>query len=171
MEPPDHTEHTIGTIDKCFAFQIPPITNAKGHRADTWPNQPSWCGKMVLTRKGDVLNAQLVDSNSKIFATCPIQRQGPVAVEKTLDSSRYFVLRIVDPSSNRHAFIGIAFDSRSDAFDFNVTIDDHLQQLERQEMKDETNEKIDYSLKQGETMHIALNKKKSVHSFEDWERF
>ena len=43
-----------------------------------------------------------------------------------LDSSRYFIMRVVDSKSSKHAFIGMAFQTRSEAFDFNVIIDDHL---------------------------------------------
>ncbi len=38
---------------------------------------------------------------------CPVAPgQRPMAVEPVTDSSRGFVLRLVDPTSGRHAFIG-----------------------------------------------------------------
>jgi len=38
---------------------------------------------------------------------CPVAPgQRPLAVEPVTDSSRGFVLRLVDPTSGRHAFIG-----------------------------------------------------------------
>ena len=40
---------------------------------------------------------------------CPVAPgQRALAVEPVTDSSRGFVLRLVDPSSGRHAFIGAA---------------------------------------------------------------
>jgi adaptin ear-binding coat-associated protein 1/2 len=61
-----------------------------------------------------------------IFATCPVyaDKRGPESVEKVLDSSRYFVLRIED-GSGRAAFIGMGFNERNDAFDFMAAIQDH----------------------------------------------
>jgi hypothetical protein len=43
-----------------------------------------------------------------LFAECPVPVDKPLttAVEPVIDSSRYFVLRIVDRDSQRHAFIG-----------------------------------------------------------------
>ena len=172
----------VNTIEKCFAFRIPPQSSATGHRAEDWPRDPAWSGKMVISSKGDILYIKLLEiPSNKVFAVCPIERNGTQAVQKVTDSSRYFVLRIVD--GTRHAFIGIAFDSRSDAFDFNVAIDDHTKQVQREQVVPVPT--MDYSLKEGQTMHIQLNSKQQrqqpqphqtttkpvKHSFDEWETF
>jgi hypothetical protein len=61
--------------------------------------------------------------SGELFAMCPVPLgQRAVAVEPVSDSSRYFVLRLVDAGSGRHAFIGMGFADRSEAFDFNVAL-------------------------------------------------
>ncbi|MGA1523509.1 MAG: DUF1681 domain-containing protein, partial [Planctomycetota bacterium] len=47
----------------------------------------------------------------ELFAECPLPNDAPVstAVEPVIDSSRYFVLRVVDDASGRHAFLGLGF--------------------------------------------------------------
>jgi hypothetical protein len=64
-----------------------------------------------------------VDSNieSNIFAVCPITQFAEAnGVDRCIgiDSSRYFVLRIQN-AQGRHMFIGLAFNERNVAFDFN----------------------------------------------------
>ena len=110
-----------------------------------------------------------------IFAVCPIL-EGINAVERCVDSSRYFVLRI-ENQNGRHMFIGLAFNERNDAFDFNTALQDAQKEKEFDknthaneshfsngigEDNIEVNEnggvsvERDYSLKEGEkiTVHI-----------------
>ncbi len=61
----------------------------------------------------------------QIFAVAPVRKDGPPAAEKVSDSSRYFVLRI-ENAAGAYAFVGVGFNQRSDAFDFNVALQDAM---------------------------------------------
>ncbi|GAB9470369.1 hypothetical protein Gpo141_00007616 [Globisporangium polare] len=156
-------QRVLTVINQCFAFKIPPQTSAAGHRADSWPSDPAWTGRLVISSVDDNALIELKDATTgALFAACPIKKDGPPAVQKVVDSSRYFVLRCVDQNTGRHAFIGIAFENRSDAFDFNVAMDDFNKELQREQIAAEESLKApsatkDYSLKQGEKIKIKIN--------------
>ena len=56
-------------------------------------------------------------------------------METVLDPSRYFVLRIED-GRGKHAFVGLGFAERNEAFDFNVALLDHKKHVRREQVKD-----------------------------------
>lgn len=91
------------------------------YRAATWPKTPLWTGRLRVVSKGDAVSILLehVDKEG-LFAACPIQNEK--TVEQTVDSSRYFVLRISD--GKKSAVLGIGFNDRTQAFDFKVAVQD-----------------------------------------------
>ena len=74
-------------------YKIPPKASAGGHKASDWKDQV-WSGKLQVVTKGKDCFVKLIAENGKLFATAPLRRGGPPAVEKVSDSSRYFALRI-----------------------------------------------------------------------------
>ena len=106
---------------------------------------------------------------NELFAECPLPSKPEnflSSVEPVVDSSRYFVLKIVDPQSKRHAFIGLGFRERTQSSDFNAAIDEHRQYLRRKKEADAYKEQFaasaeaqkDYSLKEGEKITIQIKK-------------
>lgn len=112
---------------------------------------------MKIVSRGTICTIVLFDDNNQIFASCKVTDD--TAVERTLDSGRYFVLRITNPQG-RHAFIGIAFNERNDAFDFNVALSEFKNELEREAQASKFFETssacADLTLKQGEKIKIKL---------------
>jgi hypothetical protein len=130
-------------------------------RAKDWSDASHqvWVGKLQVVAKGKVAIIKLISPDGKEFARAPVRPDGPPAVEKVTDSSRYFVLRIEDPSG-RHAFIGIGFEQRDEAFDFNVALQEHEKYnvAEPEPVADLSSEpSTDYSIKEGEKIHINMN--------------
>lgn len=139
-----------------------------GHRANDWDvNKWLWQGQLKVQAQGSVLSVLLVDSKSgELFATCPATEPHSKAIDPVVDSSRYFVLRI-DDGKGRHAFIGMGFRDRSEAYDFNATVQDHWNGVKRQAEADAMRAEMearlatqpmrDLSLKEGEKLNIKVN--------------
>jgi len=96
---------------------------------------------------------------------CPVNER---SVERCVDSSRYFVLKIQN-ANGRHAFVGVAFYEGEEAFDFNVAMQEYEKDKARTERlraggkvskEEEGGEggapKVDLSLKEGEMLSIKL---------------
>ena len=126
-------ESTLWSCAECYVYQIPPLRNESGHRANDWDvNKWLWQGKLQLVATNDTLQIRLLDAaTAELFAACPVESRDSKAVDPVIDSSRYFVLRL-DDGNGKHAFIGMGFRDRSFAYDFNATMQDHWKSVARQ---------------------------------------
>ncbi|KAI4586299.1 hypothetical protein MJG53_004086 [Ovis ammon polii x Ovis aries] len=144
-------------------YRIPPRASNRGYRASDWKlDQPDWTGRLRITSKGKVAYIKLEDKVSgELFAQAPVEQYPGIAVETVTDSSRYFVIRIQD-GTGRSAFIGIGFSDRGDAFDFNVSLQDHFKWVKQEsEISKESQEmdsrpKLDLGFKEGQTIKLSI---------------
>jgi hypothetical protein len=121
--PESDTESLLWTCKECYVYQIPPLKNESGHRANDWDvNKWLWSGALKVTARGSTLSIILHDpATAEVFACCPVTEKGSKAVDPVVDSSRYFALRI-DNGQGKHAFVGMGFRDRSHSYDFNATL-------------------------------------------------
>lgn len=144
-------------------YRIPPRTSNRGYRASDWKlDHPDWTGRLRVTSKGKTAYIKLEDKVSgELFAQAPIDQYPGIAVETVTDSSRYFVIRIQD-GTGRSAFIGIGFTDRGDAFDFNVSLQDHFKwvkqetEISRESQEADTRPKLDLGFKEGQTIKLNI---------------
>jgi len=96
----------------------------------SYREEPMWKGRLrVMERGSDVPTKCLINLEDKdsgeLFAQSPYQptKTNPHGgCEAVLDSSRYFVLTVVDQQSGQKAYIGMGFPERTESFDFNVAL-------------------------------------------------
>ncbi|GAA95542.1 uncharacterized protein L969DRAFT_85234 [Mixia osmundae IAM 14324] len=125
----DDFESVLWIARECYVYQIPPRSSGAGYRANDWQvDKFLWKGRLRVMEIGSGTPSRVEikledDSTGDEFAVCPYDTTG-AAVEAVLDSSRYFVLRVRDRASGKHAYLGMGFPERSDAFDFNVCLQD-----------------------------------------------
>ncbi|EPZ34938.1 Adaptin ear-binding coat-associated protein 1 NECAP-1 domain-containing protein [Rozella allomycis CSF55] len=134
-------------------FNIPPRNSAsRGHKASDWNESHFlWQGSLII--KGHEIKLCLQYLNDEIFAQCPYEHG---SVEQVTDSSRYFVLKLVDLNTNKHAFVGLGFEDRNDAFDFNVILQDFSKKSKSSIVVPSTFSVHDFSLKEGEMLNLPI---------------
>ncbi|KAF9609817.1 hypothetical protein IFM89_018671 [Coptis chinensis] len=166
-------EHTLLVVREVSVYKIPPRSTSGGYKCGEWlQSDKIWNGRLRVVSCKERCEIRLEDPTSgELFAACfvlPGQRDN--AVETVLDSSRYFVLKIED-GNGKHAFIGLGFAERNEAFDFNVALSDHDKYVKREIEKDtgETSDDshidihpaVNHRLKEGETIRINVKNKPS----------
>ncbi|PFH37736.1 Adaptin ear-binding coat-associated protein 2 (NECAP-2) isoform 2 family protein [Besnoitia besnoiti] len=115
-------ELVIYSCREVTVYKIPP-RSLQGHRAENW-TAAMWKGRLQIITKGGECAIRLVDpSTGDLFAACPLPEKHDEAVERTVDSSRYFVLRL-DNGEGRRAYVGVGFEERNEAFDFTCALND-----------------------------------------------
>ena len=128
----DTLEHTLSTLAEAHVYKLPPRASAStGWRCQEWPKTNHiFSGRVVITACGEKCMIKLTDKQSgSLFAQCTLDNDNPtLSVEPVEDSSRYFVIRVSD-GSGRYAYLGMGFIERADAFEFNVTLQDHVKHL------------------------------------------
>ncbi|KAJ9145151.1 DUF1681-domain-containing protein [Coniochaeta hoffmannii] len=180
--PANAIQRILFVAPKVHIYNIPPLASTRGYVAASWTDDPKrhifTCRMRLIetatpaptSSSGDEAEQIKVDviledpASGTLFAAAPYTT--PAIVESALDSSRFFALRVQDPSG-RKATLGMGFEDRSDAFDFSVALQEARKSLgiepegdkrerERSKRKEEEEVKRDYSLKEGETITVSF---------------
>lgn len=169
-------ELVLFQVSECYVYLIPPRKTAASYRADEWDiNKWAWEGTLKVVSKGEECIIRLEDKTTgELYARAFLRDGEPHPVEPVIDSSRYFVLRVEENIGGRlrHAFIGIGFRERPQAYDFQAALHDHQKYLNKKKTAEEMEQQyqhtssVDYSLKDGETIVLQLKNKgnRSVRS-------
>ncbi|XP_010277761.1 PREDICTED: uncharacterized protein At1g03900 [Nelumbo nucifera] len=163
-------ELVLFQVSECYVYMIPPRISAASYRADEWNvNKWAWEGTLKVISKGEECIIKLEDKTTgELYARAFLREGEPHPVEPVIDSSRYFVLRIEESIGGRlrHAFIGIGFRERPQAYDFQAALHDHMKYLNKKKTAEEMEQhyqstsSVDYSLKEGETLVLKIKNKK-----------
>lgn len=169
--PPNSIQRILFVTPKVHIYQIPPLTSTKGFNAGPWTAPPNPTAKQIFTARLRILETSssagikvdilLEDpGTAELFAAAPYT--SPAVVQPALDSSRFFAIRVSDPSGNK-ATLGIGFEERSEAFDFGIALGDERRVLgldgQTAPVKKSAEPVKDYGLKDGESIHIELGSK------------
>jgi hypothetical protein len=144
-------------LREVFVYAVPRLVTAKGYRAEdlNLPN-PLLTGYLKAFQRGDAeLFLRVYQPDHVLFAECPISLLPDKKIKNPLDSffipvvdsSRYFVIKVVD--KNRHAFIAIGFRERSDAFDLKALLEDMVSYNARVELANCRTREMDKRVRRG----------------------
>ncbi|KAF9589917.1 hypothetical protein IFM89_029533 [Coptis chinensis] len=187
-EEEEAVELILFQVPECYVYLIPPRKSAASYRADEWDvNKWAWEGSLKVISKGEECIIKLQDKTTgELYARGFLRDGEPHPVEPVIDSSRsncnLFLLQILRSSGGRkhcgsyqvgnsaggrlrHAFLGIGFRERPQAYDFQAALQDHMKYLnkkktaEEMEQQYEKSSSVDYSLKEGETLVLQIKNK------------
>ncbi|KAB1223766.1 hypothetical protein CJ030_MR2G016649 [Morella rubra] len=166
-------EQTLLVVREVAVYKIPPRPTSGGFKCGEWlQSDKIWSGRLRVVSCKTRCEIRLEDpASGDLFAACFVHPGQPreSSVETVLDSSRYFVLKIED-GRGKHAFVGLGFAERNEAFDFNVALSDHEKYVRREQEKEsgeatdndthiDIHPAVNQRLKEGETIRINVKPK------------
>lgn len=91
------------SVSPAYCFAVPPVQSASGHKAASWDQKHIWTGRCKVVESAEGNGAIVLEHVDRdgVFAKCPLIDQNSCI--PVTDSTRYFVLRIVDEASQRTA--------------------------------------------------------------------
>ncbi|RHY37153.1 hypothetical protein DYB30_007684 [Aphanomyces astaci] len=162
-------EQTLFHEKNVWIYKVPLLTGDP--RADQWDvEKPLMTGSLRVAQINDNCFVNLYEANQTLFAQCPVEidatRPLSAFVQDCVDSSRYFVLRVVDAKSGRQAFVGIGLPERSAAFNFKAALQDFAKYTQRtlslEHSASKTSPPKGLSLPDGAKMRIQIGGKAQV---------
>ena len=178
--PDSAIQRVVFVANDVHVYGIPPLSSNRGFAASTWtsPTQPSaqqiFTGRLriIETSIDSRLSTDIVledDGTGDLFAAAPYTSSA--VVQQANDSSRFFAVR-VQGEGGMKATLGIGFEDRSPALDFNIALGEARKVLgfestvngssgRVQPAKDNLlqESKQDFSLKEGQKIHIQVGSK------------
>lgn len=184
-------KQTLLSVNEVFVYRVPSLKTSGGHRADDWDlANPLQTCELTVARRDNVLTILLMALKPKeggppgatepvLFAQANIDLSTTYPMsyfcDAVVDSSRYFCIRIEDPSKGRSAHFGLGFRERDDASNFRMALQDYEQSLVRERAAEQLHAKYEdtnsgdsgsnsslsdgfgaLTLKEGEKIHIQL---------------
>lgn len=168
------SERTLFICSEIHIYGIPPRPAAGGYRSGEWKvGDEIFKGRLRFVSIGQEAEIRFEDSSSgELFALVPVsQANRHLVVESAVDSSRNFVVRVEEPESGAHAFLGLGFETRDVAFDFVAALEDFERQVARDaplssSSAEQTPELAalhkpiaDLGLKEGQTIQVKIKNK------------
>jgi adaptin ear-binding coat-associated protein 1/2 len=142
------------SASRCHVFRLPAENPLK---SEDWEGRHIWTGAVKVAVVNASVEVRLVDSETgAVFGTCPVSEDpdAPKSVQQAVDSSRCFVLRVVNGA--QHAYVGINFQERSDAFSFNVALTERKKHLQPVQGLSTPAHLENMALKSGEVLHVDI---------------
>lgn len=159
-----------------------------GHRAELWslskPLLPKACS-LEVHRKNEELIIDILAERPKTgvgavegamenylfarstvhlnIATYPTSNALEHWISPTIDSSRYFALRIANSTTKQEALIGIGFIERNDATNFRMACDDYVNSLMREKKALELHRQFEQSLAIDEEVEDSKQHQQHTH--------
>ena len=180
LELPDSAiQRIVFLTSDVHVYGIPPLSSNQGFSASTWtsPTQPT--AQQIFTARLRIIETSLEGkiqadivledpTTGELFAAAPYT--STAVVQQANDSSRFFAVR-VQGEGGMKATLGIGFEDRSPALDFNIALAELRKVLAADgaaatsarstgsaKVADETSGP-DFSLKEGEKIHIQVGSK------------
>lgn len=117
----------------------------------------------MISKTGNVV-INFLNADGTTFACCPVPHKWEEAIQKCVDSSRGFAIRLQNPNG-KYAWVGLAFRDRNDAFDFNVCFSDYEQKIELEtnpnKFAKEFENMQDFSIKGGQKILLSFGETKN----------